>query len=534
MRRARHAAGPWLRGRSSVFLDERRDERSGCYRSAATFRAFQTDLGAGASRLDRRGPARRMIPPGTKDPKAQGDAAKNQPAAKPDAVQPCASCTVTLNPSPVKICDTTTKKNVTAAGTPAGGSFAWSIDDAKIGTVAGSGKTAKVQGKSPGKTKVKVTYSVSGCSCSAEADVSVCTCTPAPNDGRHYTSAHKGIAGAIGVRAKIKTRYGKVCCEDEGCSKLDSYNVVYANITNTTHTAASTAKMIWAQSGFGRERDAGTTNINKYRYAEMKGGGAAYKVLYDKANPPAEGTVHLYECLLDPASGKWSFSQDGAVWQTFADPAWKNNSSSTIQYTGEIIDQEDDMAGTAADKCAITECQYLLDAGKPTETLRDVLYDFGFDKSNVTPEHQAQLDAIADDVKKSWDTPPEIIKIRLVGHTDAVGSPGYNMGLGQRRALAVRGALADALENNQAGLSQKVQFATQSKGESELIDFTNTPAGDARNRRVQVFITTKAALPKWQDAGLTAAEVNSDDNSEWGAEWVSGTAFNIWDKKPLP
>jgi len=439
-----------------------------------------------------------------------------------------------VTPSPVKICDTKTKKDLTATGTPTGGTFSWSSEDSAVATVAGNGKTAKVTGVAAGKTKVKVTYSVSGCTCEAEAEIKVCTCTPAPNDGRHYAFAFKNLAGAVGVRAKIKTRYGKVCCEDEGCSTLDSYCVVYANITNRTKTSASSAKMIWAQTGFGRERDNGTTNINKYRYAEMKGGGTAYKVLYDKDHPPAEGSVHLYQCVVDPATGTWTYTQDGDNWNTFADPAWKNNASDSLQYTGEIIDQEDDMAGTDADKCEITECQYLLKEDDPTEELADVLYNFGFDKSDVTPEQQTQLDTIADTVKDSWDNPPEVIKIRLVGHTDQVGSAGYNMGLGQRRALAVKGALADTLEKKQAGLSGKVKFVTESKGETELIDFTNTPEGDARNRRVQVFLTTKGEPQDWTDAGLVAGEVKSDDDAEWGAEWVSGTALNIWDKKPLP
>lgn len=475
-----------------------------------------------------------MTPPGTKDPADQGNAAKNQPATPPgNAVQPCTNCSVTVTPSPLKICDTTTPKDLTATGTPTGGSFDWSSEDETIATVAGTGKTAKVSGVGAGKTKVKVTYTVSGCTCSAEAEANVCTCTPAPNDGRHYVTGHKDIEDAIGIRAKIKTRYGKVCCEDEGCSKLDSYNVVYANITNSKNFAASSAGMIWAQVGYGRERHT-DGNIQKYRYAEMKGGGAAYQPFYDYPNPPAEGSVHLYRCQLDRATGTWSYFQDGTRFAVFADPAWKNNASNSIQYTGEIIDQEDDMAGTESNKCELTECQYLLKQDAPTETLADVLYDFGFDKSDVKPEHQAQLDAIADTVKDSWDTPPEVIKIRLVGHTDAVGSAGYNIGLGQRRALAVRGALADTLEKKQAGLSGKVQFVTQSKGESELIDFTNTPAGDARNRRVQVFLTTKGEVQVWTDAGLEEGDVSSDDDSEWGAEWVSGTALNIWDKKPLP
>ena len=469
-----------------------------------------------------------MNPSGTKAPKELGDVAKAQPAGGPDGVTNCLSCTVTITPSPVKICDTKTAKQVTATSVPSGGSFTWTSEDTKIATVSGSGKTANVKGVKQGKTKIKVVCQVAGCTCSAEADVSVCTCTPAAGGGRHYCTGHKVVAKPIGVRAKIKTRYGKVCCEDEGCATLDSYNVVYANVSGNA------GKLIWAQTGFGRERQPGTTTINKYRYAEMNGG--TYQVKYDKDNSPAEGSVHLYQCVLDKATGKWTYTQDGTDWLVFSDNTWKNKTGGDIQYTGEIIDQEDDMAGTEADKCEITECQYLQDRDQPTEqeTLSEVLSDFGFDKSDIKRGHQAQIDSISDRVAQSRTSPPEIVKIRLVGHTDAVGSAGYNMGLGQRRALAARGALADALEKRESGLSGKVKIVTESKGESELIDKTGTPAGDAKNRRVEVFLTTHSDLPEWKDAGLVKAEVRSDDDGEWGAEWVSGTALNIWDKQPLP
>lgn len=36
-----------------------------------------------------------------------------------------------------------------------------------------------------------------------------------------------------------------------------------------------------------------------------------------------------------------------------------------------------------------------------------------------------------------------------------------------------------------------------------------------------------------RDAGLTAADVKTDDAAEWGADWVSATGLSIWDKKPL-
>ena len=37
----------------------------------------------------------------------------------------------------------------------------------------------------------------------------------------------------------------------------------------------------------------------------------------------------------------------------------------------------------------------------------------------------------------------------------------------------------------------------------------------------------------YEDAGLVAGDMVSDDAAEWGVEHVSGTEFNIWDKKPL-
>src|SRR5258708_23104396 len=100
--------------------------------------------------------------------------------------------------------------------------------------------------------------------------------------------------------------------------------------------------------------------------------------------------------------------------------------------------------------------------------------------------------------------------------------------------MAVSTAMVNALEAQQSGLSGKVKLVTESKGESQPIDLSGTPAGDAKNRRVEIFLTTRAPVPDWQDAGLAKSDVRTADAGEWGAEWVSGTAFNIWDKQPLP
>lgn len=121
---------------------------------------------------------------------------------------------------------------------------------------------------------------------------------------------------------------------------------------------------------------------------------------FKKGGAPAEGEIHAYKCDLDMASGTWSFSYDGTVWQTLQADFWKTATGTAAIWSGEIFNIEDDMPGTATNKCNFTGCQY-------------------------------DVDGI------------------------------------------------------------------------------------------------------YQDAGLVSTDVNSSDSNQWGAEWISGTAFNIWDKNPL-
>jgi len=123
----------------------------------------------------------------------------------------------------------------------------------------------------------------------------------------------------------------------------------------------------------------------------------------DTAHAPAEGSIHEYKIELNKTTGTWSYFDDGTVWQTYADAFWTGTLGTSIQWTGEIYNMEDDMPGTAGDKCSFTGCQYRIDGGAA-----------------------------------------------------------------------------------------------------------------------------------YVDAGLVAGDVNSDDVNEWGAEWVSSTALNIWDKRPHP
>ena len=170
-----------------------------------------------------------------------------------------------------------------------------------------------------------------------------CTCT----QGRKYAYAYKSISDLTGVKAKIKTRYGKVCCE--GKNTKHAYQVAYANISKGSST------LHWAQSGWGRERNEGSSKISKYCYAEMQG--KHYKVEYNTSKAPAQNSTHTYECSLDPATGKWTFKLDGSAWKNYTDSKWKAKGDS-VQWTGEIYNKQDDMPGTSGNKCRFSSCQY--------------------------------------------------------------------------------------------------------------------------------------------------------------------------------
>lgn len=59
---------------------------------------------------------------------------------------------------------------------------------------------------------------------------------------------------------------------------------------------------------------------------------------------------------------------------------------------------------------------------------------FSFDSSEVHPANHAQLDAVAEGLKRL----PENAMIHIAGHTDAYGHPLYNLDLSLKRAMAVR------------------------------------------------------------------------------------------------
>jgi peptidoglycan-associated lipoprotein len=98
---------------------------------------------------------------------------------------------------------------------------------------------------------------------------------------------------------------------------------------------------------------------------------------------------------------------------------------------------------------------------------------FDFDSSNIRPEFN---DLVAQHAR--YLARNASIRVRLEGHTDERGSREYNIGLGERRAQAVRRALL--LQGVAEG-----QVATVSYGEEKPAVAGSNEEAWAKNRRVE-------------------------------------------------
>ena len=99
---------------------------------------------------------------------------------------------------------------------------------------------------------------------------------------------------------------------------------------------------------------------------------------------------------------------------------------------------------------------------------------FEFDRSEIRPEFNDMLAAHG-----RWLSSDSTRTVRLEGHADERGSREYNIGLGERRALAVRQILL--LQGAQAA-----QVTTVSYGEERAAVFGSDEESYSLNRRVEL------------------------------------------------
>ena len=105
--------------------------------------------------------------------------------------------------------------------------------------------------------------------------------------------------------------------------------------------------------------------------------------------------------------------------------------------------------------------------------------EFATKSDGISPSSHAGLNELAALLKKH----PEL-HLTIEGHTDSVGTAEHNLELSQRRADAVRNYLLGQ------GIEEKRLTAT-GMGMSHPIADNNTEKGKAKNRRVELKLTTQ-------------------------------------------
>ena len=119
---------------------------------------------------------------------------------------------------------------------------------------------------------------------------------------------------------------------------------------------------------------------------------------------------------------------------------------------------------------------------------------FDFDKSDLNPSAQANLDKIVVVLKKYSET-----NIEIQGHTDSKGSTGYNQTLSVKRANSVSNFLM-------AKNITSSRLSTKGFGETFPKYGNNTDDGRTQNRRVEFLITANEKMKA--DARKEAEKTN--------------------------
>ncbi len=104
---------------------------------------------------------------------------------------------------------------------------------------------------------------------------------------------------------------------------------------------------------------------------------------------------------------------------------------------------------------------------------------FDFNKATITPEAHRIIAAAAAEFKKSGNA-----VITVTGHTDTVGSDGYNQKLSDKRANAVE------VELKKLGVSTK-SITETGVGKSDLLVPTADGVREAQNRRAEIVLGSK-------------------------------------------
>lgn len=101
-------------------------------------------------------------------------------------------------------------------------------------------------------------------------------------------------------------------------------------------------------------------------------------------------------------------------------------------------------------------------------------FQFGFDKYQLSEADKKMVEERVAELKENPS-----LKLRISGHTDAIGSREYNVALGERRAIAIKNLIVEE------GISSD-RLTVVSYGKEQPISLGDTEYDMAQNRRAVI------------------------------------------------
>ena len=186
-------------------------------------------------------------------------------------------------------------------------------------------------------------------------------------------------------------------------------------------------------------------------------------------NTPAGTAVDANGCALD---------SDGDGVPDSADKCPGTPAGVKVDSSGCPLDDDGDGVPNYLDKCPDTAPNTQVDANGCAIKIAVMYIHFAFDSDRILLNEGDTGPSLARAIQLLSERPGD--QVRIVGHTDNVGSDSYNQSLSERRAEAVRQYLID----NGGIDSSRMEWA--GRGESQPSVSNQTPEGRAQNRRVEL------------------------------------------------
>jgi OOP family OmpA-OmpF porin len=150
-----------------------------------------------------------------------------------------------------------------------------------------------------------------------------------------------------------------------------------------------------------------------------------------------------------------------------------------------VLDSDGDGVSDGADLCPNTPAGTAVDSnGCPAILLTLTGVNFKFDSSDIAPASAQLLNQAVDALNSA-----SAVQVRVVGHTDSVGTDEYNVHLSDRRAKAV----VDYLVNHGIAASR---LQAEGRGEREPVQSNDTAEGRFQNRRVELHVVGNDAAAR--------------------------------------